>query len=292
MEPFERSNHRLENAGGSVRGWPGEGLIGLWLSGCLSPPLPWAAASEGTPTLRGQQRVPGHAGLLGDTSKSRCWRPSPGPCGSAPAAAVSRGGRGLLSVLLPRDFQDRGWLGSKGQGGEGWGEGGSPPCSRPCWGRSARNGHRPCQGRPVWHGGGPAAWATHRRPQRQGPLWGGDRDLWRRCGAFPCVVVICPWQPVSEKMGGLVFSASSCPKQRPHSGACSSFSACHVVLLVKKGHFSKAIRIKPCGSCLSGLLRGLPRSPREPVCTRHRAEHGFPRKGVEKGFILPTCRCS
>lgn len=89
-----------------------------------------------------------------------------------------------------------------------------------------------------------------------------------------------------------MFSASSCPKQRRHSGAYSSFFTCHVVLLVRKGHFSKAIRIKLCGSCLSGLLRGLPRSPREPVCTRHRAEHGFPRKGVEKGSVLPTCRCS
>lgn len=65
MEPFERCNHRLENAGGSVRGWPGEGLIGLWLSGCLSPPLPWAAALEGTPTLCGWQRVPGRPPALG-----------------------------------------------------------------------------------------------------------------------------------------------------------------------------------------------------------------------------------
>lgn len=37
MEPFEHRNHRLENAGGSVGGWPGEGLIApclaVWL--CL-----------------------------------------------------------------------------------------------------------------------------------------------------------------------------------------------------------------------------------------------------------------
>lgn len=47
MEPFERRNHRVENAGGSVGGWPGEGLIAPCLAVWLCPALRSAAGPAG-----------------------------------------------------------------------------------------------------------------------------------------------------------------------------------------------------------------------------------------------------
>lgn len=188
MEPFEYSNHRLENAGGSVRGWPGEGLIGFCLSVCLSPaPLPWAAGLEGRRAPRGRQRLPRHPRLMGDTVKNHCWRLSPralqqrgrplaGPL-STRRAAISRGGRGLLSAQLPRGFQEWDCLGSKGQGGGGWEEGGSPrfpfPAEAGTRGMAplrlppAEAGLRDMRG--VWLSGPPAS-----QHQPWGALWGGE----------------------------------------------------------------------------------------------------------------------
>lgn len=199
MEPFERRNHRLENAGGSVRGWPGEGLIAL--SGCLAVP-PCAALCSGA---GGETPVP--------------W------LGSAP--------RGLPAAGL---------AGDEGQGGEAEEKEGLRSLPFP------QRGMR---------GTAPASRQGCRAP----PACPGPRGMARGRG------------PGERRHGALavMVQRQSCVQHAPAHRRSLTWGGAGLPspqFKLEKGIFSEAIRIKPCCSCLPGLLRGLHGSPGEPVCAK------------------------
>lgn len=136
MELFERCNHRLENAGGSVRGWPGEGLIGLCLSVCLSPPLlsPTQLAWWGD-TLPGQHVSA--VSLTGDMFRNHCQRVSCRPHG--PTASPHREPGAHPGLPFPTEPAGSFLPGCPGisRSGAGWetkvGKGEVEGKDKPCW---------------------------------------------------------------------------------------------------------------------------------------------------------------
>lgn len=110
------------------------------LSVCLSLPppfffLPYAAGLAGRHVPPGQHvsatRLIGHL-FKKSLLAAELWALQPHSqlsqgAWSSPRAAISCRSRGPLSAQLPRDFQERGWLGNKGRWGGGEGK------EEPCW---------------------------------------------------------------------------------------------------------------------------------------------------------------